>query len=151
MDIGEAGPADVRTVAGMSQFFPPGFPSAASLLRLLERLDILMPVACADTEIVGFALAALLTAEERRVGSVRYLFALVDDGPGTWAIQSALLSRLEPQCRHSKPTKSTSAACSNLRRSSSTLRTLAIGLTARSRVVPAKLVPGGGSSSSWPR
>lgn len=57
------------------------------------------PVARVDTEIVGFALAALVTAEEGRLGTVRYLFALVDEGPVAWAIKAALLSRLEQQCR----------------------------------------------------
>lgn len=58
-----------------------------------------MPVARVDTEIVGFALAALVTAEEGRLGTVRYLFALVDEGPVAWASTAALLSRLEQQCR----------------------------------------------------
>ncbi len=60
-----------------------------------------MPVARVDTGIVGFALAALVTAEEGRLGTVRYLFALVDEGPVAWAINAALLSRLEQQqqCR----------------------------------------------------
>ncbi len=99
MDIREAGPADVRTVSEIRQRRALDFPSADALLRLRARLDILMPVARVDTEIVGFALAALVTAEESRLGAVRYLFALVDEGPVSWAIKAALLSRLEQQCR----------------------------------------------------
>lgn len=99
MDIREVDPADVRTVSEICQLRALDFPSADALLRLRARLDILMPVARVDTEIVGFALAALVTAEEGRLGTVRYLFALVDEGPVAWAIQAALLSRLEQQCR----------------------------------------------------
>jgi hypothetical protein len=99
MDIREADPADVRTVSEIRQRRALDFPSADALLRLRARLDILMPVARVDTEIVGFALAALVTAEESRLGAVRYLFALVDEGPVSWAIMTALLSRLEQQCR----------------------------------------------------
>ena len=99
MDIREAGPADVRTVSEIRQRRALDFPSADALLRLRARLDILMPVARVDTEIVGFALAALVTEEEGRLGTVRYLFALVDEGPVAWAIKAALLSRLEQQCR----------------------------------------------------
>ena len=99
MDIREADPADVRAVSEVRQRRALDFPSADALLRLRARLDILMPVARVDTEIVGFALAALVTAEEGRLGIVRYLFALVAEGPVAWAINAALLSRLEQQCR----------------------------------------------------
>ena len=99
MDIREADPADVRAVSEVRQLRALDFPSADALLRLRGRLDILMPVARVDTEIVGFALAALVTPEEGRLGTVRYLFALVDEGPVAWAIKAALLSRLEQQCR----------------------------------------------------
>jgi hypothetical protein len=99
MDIREADPADVRTVSEIRQLRALDFPPADALLRLRARLDILMPVARVDTEIVGFALAALVTAEEGRLGAVRYRFALVDEGPVSWAIMAALLSRLEQQCR----------------------------------------------------
>jgi hypothetical protein len=73
------------------------FPSEAGLLRLRARLDILMPVVRVDAEIVGFALTALLTTEEGRLGSVRYLSARGDEGPAAWATKAALLSRLEEQ------------------------------------------------------
>ncbi len=33
------------------------------------------------------------------MGTVRYLFAWVDEGPLAWAIKAALRSRLEQQCR----------------------------------------------------
>ncbi len=99
MDVREADAEDVRTIAEVGQRFAPSFPSAEALFRLWARLDILMPVARAETGIVGFALAALLITEEGRVGSVQYLSALVDDGPGAWAIKAALLSRLEQQFR----------------------------------------------------
>src|SRR5260370_11166383 len=98
MDIREADPADARAVSEVRQLRALDFPSADALLRLRGRLDILMPVARVDTEIVGFALAALVTAEEGRLGTVRYLFALVDEGPVAWVIEAALLSRLEQQC-----------------------------------------------------
>lgn len=97
MDIREADATDVRTIAEMGPRFSPGVPSAETLLRLRARLDILMPVARVETELVGFALAALLTTEEGRLGSVQYLSALVDDGPGAWVIKAALLTRLEQQ------------------------------------------------------
>lgn len=97
MDIREAEATDVRTLAEMGQRFSPGVPSAEALLRLRARLNILMPVARVETEIVGFALAALLIAEKGRLGRVQYLCALVDDGPAAWAIESALLDRLEQQ------------------------------------------------------
>ena len=97
MDIRDADAADVRAVSEIHQRRALHFPSADALLRLRARLDILMPVARVDTGIVGFALAALVTAEEGRLGTVRYLFALVDEGPVAWAIKAALLSRLEQQ------------------------------------------------------
>ncbi len=97
MDVREADSVDVRAIAEMGQRFSPGFPSAEALLRLRARLDILMPVARVETEIVGFALAALLPTEKGRMGSVQHLSALVDDGRVAWAIKAALLSRLEQQ------------------------------------------------------
>src|SRR5260370_29040228 len=109
MDIREADPADARAVSEVRQLRAVDFPSADALLSLRGRLDILMPVARVDTEIVGFALAVLVTAEEGRLGTVRYLFALVDEGPVAWAIKAALLSRLEQQCGLSTPMKSNSA------------------------------------------
>ena len=83
MDIREADPLDVRAVSEMFQRCAPEFPSADALLRLRARLDILMPVARVDTEIVGFALAALVTAEEGREGTVGYLVAFAVEGPKT--------------------------------------------------------------------
>lgn len=100
MDIREADTADVGRIAEMRQRLPPGFPSAEALINLRARLDMLMPVARVETGIVGFALAALLITEEGRLGGrVRYLLALVDDGPAAWAIKTALLARLELQFR----------------------------------------------------
>lgn len=98
IDIREAEATDVRTITEMGLRFAPGVPSAAALLRLRARLDVLMPVARVETELVGFAVAALLTTEKGRLGRVQYLCALVDDGPGAWAIEAALLTRLEQQC-----------------------------------------------------
>lgn len=97
MDIREADSVDVRTIAELGRRLSPAFPSEAGLLRLRARLDILMPVVRVDAEIVGFALAALLTTEKGRLGSVRYLSARDGDGPAAWATKAALLSRLEEQ------------------------------------------------------
>lgn len=97
MDVREAGANDIQILAGMTRALPPGFPSAESLLRIGQRLDVLMPVALVETEVSGFGLAALITDDKRRLGIVRYLLAFTDAGPVADAIRLTLLSRLERQ------------------------------------------------------
>ncbi len=97
MDVREARSDDIQLLAGMAQDLPPGFPSAESLLRIRQRLDVLMPVALVEAEVAGFGLASLVTEDKRRLGIVRYLLAFVDGGPVANAIRLTLLSRLERQ------------------------------------------------------
>lgn len=97
IDLREANCCEIKTLAGRHQSLNPDFPSAETLLRLRERPNVLMPVALVEAEVIGFALASLITEHERRLGIVRYVLAFVDDGPVAGAIQVALLARLERQ------------------------------------------------------
>lgn len=97
MDIREANRSEIKALSEMRQIPQFTFPSVESLLALRKRLDVLMPVALVETEMVGVALARLVTVEERRLGMIQYLYALVDEGPVANAIKAALLSRLERQ------------------------------------------------------
>ncbi len=94
MEIREAYRDEIEKLAAVREMVGPDFPSSESLLTLRESPRVLMPVAVAGTEIVGFAVAEVITRGRGRVGTVRYLESLVGEGSVDRAIKGALLSRL---------------------------------------------------------
>lgn len=95
MEIREADRDEIETLAAAREFVGADFPSSDSLRRLWRSPHVLMPVAVAGSEIVGFGVAKVITHRRGRLGAVRYLASLVGEGPVDRAIKGALLSRLE--------------------------------------------------------
>lgn len=99
MEIREAYRDDIGALAEAREILGPEFPSSESLLKLRQSPHVLMPVAVVGPEIVGFAIAKVITARRGRFGTVLYLASLVGEGPVDLAIKGALLSRLEQKLR----------------------------------------------------
>jgi len=90
MEIREAYRDEIGALAEAREILGPAFPSSESLLKLRQSPHVLMPVAAVGPEIVGFAIAKVITVRRGRFGTVLYLASLVGEGPVDLAIKGAL-------------------------------------------------------------
>lgn len=97
MEIREAYRDEVTRIAALgAELGAEGLPSLAELLELRESPQGILLLALWGPEILGFVVASFEDRDASRVGLIR---SLACKGPGAYAIESALLTRLEEKLK----------------------------------------------------
>lgn len=97
MEIREAYREEIWKLAALgAELGATGLPSLAELLELRESPREILLLALSGPEILGFVVASIEDRDASRVGLIR---SLACKGPGAYAIESALLTRLEEKLK----------------------------------------------------